>query len=285
MMDMPPVVIAHRGASLYAPEHTVAAYDLAQAMGADYLEQDVQLTADGALVVLHDETLDRTARGPVHSCTGPVRERTLAQLRECDFGSWFNDSFPDRARPEFVGAGILTLEEVLERYAGAVGLYIETKNPGDGPGMEEELVALLARHGLTGDDARDGRVILQSFSRASLRRVHELDPRIPLVQLYRRRMPSWLVQLRIRGVERYAVGIGPSRVRTSARLVRAAHGRGLLVHPYTVNDSTDMRELLELGANGLFTDAPDVMLRVLGREPGAKQEPGASRSTDLPGSR
>jgi glycerophosphoryl diester phosphodiesterase len=216
------------------------------------------------LVVLHDETLDRTARGPAHSCTGPARERTLAQLRECDFGSWFNDSFPDRARAEFAGARILTLDEVLERYAGAVGLYVETKNPGHGPGMEEALVALLARHGLAGDTVREGWLIVQSFSRASLRRVHELDQSIPLVQLYRRRVPSWLVQLRIRGVVRYAVGIGPSRVRTSARLVRAAHGRCLLVHPYTVNDSTEMRELLELGANGVFTDAPDMMPRVLG---------------------
>ena len=77
-----PIVIAHRGASGYAPEHTFASYDLAVEKGADYLEQDLQLTADGVLVVLHDATLDRTARGPAASCTGPVSEKTLAQVQE-----------------------------------------------------------------------------------------------------------------------------------------------------------------------------------------------------------
>jgi hypothetical protein len=91
------VVIAHRGASGHAPEHTFAAWDLALSQGVDYLEQDLQLTRDGALVVLHDDTLDRTVRAGGLPCLGPVRERTLAELRVCEAGSWFNQARPDRA--------------------------------------------------------------------------------------------------------------------------------------------------------------------------------------------
>src|SRR5919107_3041481 len=100
--DAPVLNVGHRGASGYAPEHTIPAYDLALKMGADYIEQDLQLTKDGVLVVLHDETLDRTARPTAESapgdCTGLVREKTLAQIKTCDVGSWFNDTYPQYAR-------------------------------------------------------------------------------------------------------------------------------------------------------------------------------------------
>ena len=139
------LVIAHRGASGYAPEHTFAAYDLAVEQGADYLEQDLQLTADGVLVVLHDATLDRTARGPAGSCTGPVSEKTLAQIQECDVGSWFNEAHPERADPAYVGLRIPTLEQVLDRYATDVRYYIEIKALGAGSGMEEPLLDLLGQ--------------------------------------------------------------------------------------------------------------------------------------------
>src|SRR3954465_9193700 len=108
------LIIAPRGASGHAPEPTFASYDLALKMGADYIEQDLQLTSDGVLVVLHDETLDRTARGPAESCTGLVSERTLAQIQQCDAGTWFNEAHPDLADPAYVGLRIPTMEQVLE---------------------------------------------------------------------------------------------------------------------------------------------------------------------------
>ena len=89
-----PTLIAHRGASVLAPEHTLAAYDLAIEIGADYLEHDLQLTFDGLLVILHDDTLDRTARGPAENCSGAVADKTLAQLETCDFGTWFTGRDP-----------------------------------------------------------------------------------------------------------------------------------------------------------------------------------------------
>src|SRR5215210_3526785 len=140
--------IGHRGASGEAPEHTIAAYDLAIREGADYIEQDLQLTRDGVLVVLHDETLDRTARGPAQNCTGRVDAKTLAQLKTCDVGTWFNEAFPDRARPEYVGLQIPTLEEVFQRYGKRINYYIETKSPETADRMEERLLALLDRYGL-----------------------------------------------------------------------------------------------------------------------------------------
>jgi len=142
-----PVVlnIGHRGASGYAPEHTFASYDLALKLGADYLEQDLQQTKDGVLVVMHDETLDRTARGPAANCTGLVRDKTLAQIKTCDVGSWFNQANPSAARPEYVGLRVPTLEEVFRRYGKRVNYYIETKSPESADHMEEALLALLSR--------------------------------------------------------------------------------------------------------------------------------------------
>ncbi|MBA2534784.1 MAG: glycerophosphodiester phosphodiesterase, partial [Rubrobacter sp.] len=118
--DAPVLNIGHRGASGYAPEHTFASYDLAIELGADYIEQDLQLTKDGVLVVLHDETLDRTARPTAESapgdCTGLVREKTLAQIKTCEVGSWFNEAYLQYASPDYVGLKIPTLEEVFQRY-------------------------------------------------------------------------------------------------------------------------------------------------------------------------
>ena len=114
--NRPPVLnVGHRGASGLAPEHTIASYDLALKLGADYIEQDLQMTSDGVLVVLHDQTLDRTARGPAANCQGPVAMKTLAQVKTCDVGSWFNEAHPELARKAYVRQRVPTLEEVLNR--------------------------------------------------------------------------------------------------------------------------------------------------------------------------
>jgi glycerophosphoryl diester phosphodiesterase len=101
--------IGHRGASGYAPEHTIPAYDLALEQGADYIEIDLQMTKDGVLVAMHDDTLDRTADAPEgvpkRFCSGPVIKRTLEQIKQCDVGSWFS--------PEYAGEQMPTLEEIF----------------------------------------------------------------------------------------------------------------------------------------------------------------------------
>lgn len=177
-----PQVIAHRGASGLAPEHTLAAFDLAIELGADWIEQDLHLTRDGVLVVVHDETLDRTARGPAESCTGPVRSRTPADLERCDFGAWFDEG-AEGGTGRFRGERIVTLDALFARYGRRTRYYIETKHPEHTPGVEEALVSLLARHDLLPRGDEPDRVIIQSFSPESLRRVRQLDSRLPLVQL------------------------------------------------------------------------------------------------------
>lgn len=273
------IVIAHRGASAHAPEHTLAAYDLAVEMGADYIEQDLQLTSDGVLVVMHDATLDRTTRGLRSRCRGPVIRRTLAEVRSCDAGAWFNLRHPERARPEYAGLQVPTLDEVLARYSGRSRFYIETKNPEEAPGMEDRLVALLDQHGLR-DAARDHRasrtavngwdppppVVIQSFSEASLRRVRTLAPELPLVQLFSSRSGRRTVAARLSVVAAYAAGIGPHHGVVDARLVEDAHAHGLVVHPYTVNDEPLMRRLIAVHADGVFTDRPDRLRAVLGAD-------------------
>jgi glycerophosphoryl diester phosphodiesterase len=285
--DAPVLNIGHRGASGYAPEHTIPAYDLALRMGADYIEQDLQLTKDGVLVALHDDTLDRTARPTAESapgdCTGLVIEKTLAQIKTCDVGTWFNETYPQYAKPEYVGLKIPTLEEVFQRYGTGVNYYIETKNPEAAPGMEEELLRLMDKYGLTEPAAAKWQVLIQSFSPLSLQKIHALDPSLPLIQLYFGAESSATIQATLDVARTYAVGIGPSKSDVDATLVEAAHARCLDVHPYTVNETAEMEALISLGVDGMFTNFPDRLEAVLGKEAaggksGAKLAAEASRA-------
>lgn len=252
--DDGPRVIAHRGASGHAPEHTFAAYDLALEMGADYLEQDIAMTRDGVLVCLHDATLDRTARGPAENCTGRVGTKTLAQLRTCDMGAWFNEAYPDRARPEYVGQVIPTLEEVFRRYGTDVNYYIETKTLGTLRPMEPELLRLINAYGLREGAVQRRQVLVQSFTPDSLLRMRLLDPELPLVQLL---FGGSSVTVPVAAT--YSFGIGPPVGETTQALVDQAHALGLAVHPYTVNETEDLDRIGNLCVDGIFTNFPDRM--------------------------
>jgi glycerophosphoryl diester phosphodiesterase len=262
--------IGHRGASGYAPEHTIPAYDLALEMGADYIEIDLQMTKDGVLVAMHDDTLDRTAVAPEgvpkRFCSGPVIKRTLEQIKMCDVGSWFNETYPQYADPEYVGLQIPTLEEIFQRYGTSVNYYIETKNPEAAPGMEEELLRLMDEYGLIEPAAQDWQVLIQSFSAESLQKIHALEPSLPLIQLFSSTETSESIQSRLAEVSTYAVGIGPSKSDVDAALVEAAHALCLDVHPYTVNETAEMEALIALGVDGMFTNFPDRLEEVLGKD-------------------
>jgi glycerophosphoryl diester phosphodiesterase len=258
-LDGPVLNIGHRGASGYAPEHTFAAYDLALEQGADYIEIDLQMTADGVLVALHDKTLNRTADAPEgvpkRYCRGLVSKKTLEQIKMCDAGSWF--------RPEYAGLQIPTLEEIFQRYGTSVNYYIETKNPEAAPGMEEELLRLLEEYNLIEPAAENWQVLIQSFSAESLLRIHELEPSLPLIQLYWAGT-SKTIQRDLETVSTYAVGIGPYKRDVDAALVAAAHELCLAVHPYTVNTVEEMEALISLDVDGMFTNFPDLLEGVLG---------------------
>src|SRR4030095_14263864 len=114
---------------------------------------------------------------------GPVASKTLAQVKTCDVGSWFNDAHPDLARPEYGGPAVPTLEEVFKRYRRRANYYIETKAPEAADHMEERLLALMARYKLAKPAAGRWQVLIQSCSPASLRKIHGLDPSLPLITL------------------------------------------------------------------------------------------------------
>lgn len=202
------------------------------------------MTRDGVLVVMHDPTLDRTT-----SCTGPVIEKTLSEIRDCDAGSWF--------APQFKSARVPTLREVFERYGQSANYYIETKNPDEAPGMEEALLALIDEFGLRAGAVERWQVLIQSFSRESLLKIRSLDAELPLIQLIGKEHDSAAIRASLAEIHTYAVGIGPARVSVDAALVAAAHETALHIHPYTVNEDAELRRMIALGVDGIFTDFPD----------------------------
>ena len=257
-------VIAHRGASGHAPEHTWPAYERAVEMGADFLEPDLQLTRDGHLIAFHDTTLDRTARGPAEICTGPVAERTLDEIRLCDVGCWFNERYPNRARSAYKGQRVVTLDELFARWGDQVRWYPETKNPEESPGMEEALLELIRRHGLRDAAVERGQVLIQSFSPTSLHHLRSLDPELHLVQL----LPGDAMDGRqaesvLQEIATYARGVGPNHALVDGSFMAAARRAGLLVHPWTVDDPEEMDHLITLGVDGLFTNFPDRLVALL----------------------
>ena len=282
IVDDTPILVAHRGASAYAPEHTLEAYELGIQQGADFIEPDLQITRDGVLIALHDATLDRTTNAPdvfpdrfreVESRGETVRrwfavDFTLDEIRQLDAGSWFD--------ARFAGARIPTLSEVIELARGRAGIFPETKAPGsyadEGFEMERMLLDELGRHGLERRGADPATpVIVQSFSAESLRVIrHELGSDLHTTFLISgSEAGSWLEASGIEEIATFATGIGPAKqlLIDHPGSVATAQAAGLSVVPWTFRardpgDFPDVdREMAhfvcELGVDGVFTDNPD----------------------------
>jgi glycerophosphoryl diester phosphodiesterase len=236
-----PLVLAHRGASAYAPENTLSAFRLALEMGADGFELDVTLSADGQPVVLHDDTLDRTTDG-----RGPAGRLTLTELRGLDAG--YRGKFEDR----FAGERLPTLDEALEAAGGRAIVNIELKRDRSrGPGLAQAVVDRLRAHGL------ERRVIVSSFQFSHLRRVKALAPEVPVGVLYNTAVfGPWLHRWLSRSFR--AEAHHPWQVGLTAQTVAWYHAQGYRVNTWTVNDPADMRRLIAAGVDGLITDRPDV---------------------------
>lgn len=263
-------VVAHRGASEEVPEHTLAAYERAIEEGADALECDVRLTADGHLVCVHDRRINRTSDGH-----GVVSTKTLAELDARDFGSWKPPAGATIAGDHFVvderRSRVLTLERLLSLVADSpreVGLAIETKHPTRYAGLvEQQVVAVLRRFGLVPPPDPDrSRVRVMSFSQLSLRRMRVLAPRVPTVFLMER------VPLRFRDGDLpfHACVAGPSMeiLREHPGYVARVHEAGHQVHVWTVDRSTDVHLCRELEVDAIITNRPGKVLAQLGRGPG-----------------
>lgn len=250
--------VAHRGASGHAPEHTLAAYELGEQMKGDFIEVDLQMTEDGVLIAMHDEKVDRTTDG-----SGFVKEMTLAEIKQLDAGSWFNEAYPDKAQPEYAGLTVPTLEEVIEEFGRGSRYYIETKAPNVYPEMQEELLRILYKHKLIGSNEASSKVLVQSFSADSLLEIHELDPEIPLIQLISYSEPATITDQEISAIKEYALGIGTSYTRIDKEYVKKIRENDLLIHPYLVNSKSEMERLLDWGVTGMFTNFPDRLDEVL----------------------
>ena len=172
------------------------------------------------------------------------------------------------------------LEEIFQRYGRSVNYYIETKNPESAPGMEEELLRLMDGHGLTQPAAERWQVLIQSFSPASLQKIHAYNSSLPLIQLYSSTETSATIQANLDAARTYSVGIGPSKTDVDEPLVTAAHARCLDIHPYTVNEKKEMRALISLGVDGMFTNFPDRLDQVLGKD-AASGTTAAQRSAEV----
>ncbi|HEY3313106.1 MAG TPA: glycerophosphodiester phosphodiesterase family protein [Anaerolineales bacterium] len=237
MMHFPtPIFFAHRGASAYAPENTLAAFELAARQGAPAIEFDVKLTSDRKVVIIHDLSLDRTTNG-----SGPVARQSLAALRELDAGSWMSE--------EFRGEKIPLLEEVFEAVGNKLLINIELTNYGTPfDGLVGEVAALVRKHGL------QEKIIFSSFSPPNLAAAQRLLPDVPRGQLIPEGRQGWMQRLAARFMSLDAEHPFTSDV--DAGLVQRLHGRGRRIHAWTVNDPAEMRRLYAIGVDGIFSDDP-----------------------------
>lgn len=240
-----PLVLGHRGASAYAPENTLEAFRLALAQGADGLELDVTLSADGVPVVIHDDRLDRTTNGQ-----GPVNRRTLRELKSLDAG------YTARFGQQFAGARLPTLAEVFEAFDSAPVINVELKHDhSPGRQLAQKVVEVIRTHG------QQDRVLLSSFQFSSLGRVKALAPELPVALLYM--APIFGPRL-----AKCLAGRLPHEAHHPASLgLRAAdinwyHQQGLRVNTWTVDDEAEMRRLIADGVDGLITNRPDVAVRL-----------------------
>jgi glycerophosphoryl diester phosphodiesterase len=254
-------VIAHRGASAYAPENTLPAVDLGADMRADYVEIDVQMSSDGELVVMHDTTLARTTDVETHypdRAPWNVRDFTLEEIETLDAGSWFG--------AEFAGTGVPTLQQVLDTLRGRAGLLLEVKSPQLYPGIAEAIVAELDGEGWLQADPRAGRLIVQSFDWQFMEQFNQLAPQVPAGLLGGPPSEAQMAEL-----SAWADQINPSHTRVTAAFVDMVHRYGMETWPYTVNDADRMRQLIDLGVDGVITDRPDVLIEVVDEDRGERQ--------------
>lgn len=234
-------VLAHRGASAYAPENTLSAFRLAIEQQADWLEMDVQQTRDGQLVVFHDLRMERTSNGK-----GALRDLTLAEVRQLDAGSWFGAAFAGEQIPTFEEVVALAVQHNIR-------IFPEIKDPRFYPGIEERVAATISAAGY------EDRTIVQSFDMGSLERLRLVNSRLKLAALYTAASP-------LRGEPPIGVTIvGPpwELLANEPTLVREIHASGRQVVVWSVDSAAAVRSLADAKVDGIITGRPDVVRAAL----------------------
>ncbi len=236
--------IAHRGAAARAPENTMVAFEMAVELGADAIELDLHVSRDGELVVIHDNTLDRTTDGQ-----GPVHARSLQELKRLDAGRWFGEGF--------AGQRIPTLAEVLDRFSGKVPLALEVKaGSAFFRGIEEKVVSALREHQAI------AQVAVASFDHYALLRLKELEPCLRTGALLVGRPVSMPAVAQPSKAD--AMALEFSLVTKTE--VDACHAAGLQLVVWVVNEPAQMRHFIDLGVDGIITDSPDLLRQVLSEQ-------------------
>jgi glycerophosphoryl diester phosphodiesterase len=233
-----PLVIAHRGASAYAPENTMAAFERAVDLGADAIELDAKLTRDGVVAILHDDTLDRTTNG-----VGRLRSFTIEEIQEFDAGVKFS--------PKFAGEGIPSLREVFQKFSDEILLNIELTNySSKRDDLPERVIQLVVELGLV------ERVLLSSFNPIALIKCRRINREIPTALVIHGREPRLLRNI-FQAFLNYDF-FHPHEATVGSEII----GKKLKIHAWTVNDELRIKELLTLGITGIITDVPDVAIQV-----------------------
>jgi len=240
----PVLVVAHRGFSGAAPENTLAAFRKAIDAGSDMIELDIQLSKDGKIVVIHDETLERATNGQ-----GKVVDHTLQELKKLDAGSRFG--------AEFSGERIPTLREVLDLVKGRVLVNIEIKNPAHG----RYPITELADKGLQAvKKARMlDRVIFSSFNPVSLEHIQQKEPQAWVALLFHR---AWNSLPELTGGKAYEV-LNLRNIHLSREKISRVHKEGMKVNVYTVNTEEELEQFVKWGVDGIITNYPDRLIRIL----------------------
>jgi glycerophosphoryl diester phosphodiesterase len=248
-------VIAHRGASIDAPENTLSAFELAIQQGADMLELDVRLSKDQEVIVFHDRSLKRTA-----SQDYLLNQCTLLELKHFDAGAWFG--------PRFVGEEIPTLAEVLQMCAGRIMLNIEIKKDAvfrSEDLIEKKILALLEQYNML------GHVMISSFEPLALKRIKAREPQVSTALLYgntlhsnlRSKLPVYNYQ-----AFRWVLAVKADSLNLRYPLVTAASMRRsretrIRMHPFTSDSVKSQKKLIRLGVDGIITNRPERLQQVL----------------------
>jgi glycerophosphoryl diester phosphodiesterase len=240
-------IIAHRGASAYYPENTIPSFEGAVAMGADMVELDVQLTSDKEVVVFHDEKISRCADG-----RGRIADYTLAQLEKLDAGSWYDKKFKNTRIP--------TLAEVLDICKNRIAVNIEIKTEAVSKmffgGIEEKCLKIIEQRGMR------KHVVFSSFDPRAIMHLKQIDETAKAAVLFEKnkygsKLPSDIID----SVGADAFNCSKSELSKKWMLDIKSHG--ISVNIYTVDDVRNMKRIINMGVNGIFTNKPDVLKRVL----------------------
>jgi len=260
-----PWVIAHQGSERLFPSNTLLAMEGSAALGVDALEMDIRATRDGVLVVIHDETVDRTTDG-----TGVVSDMTFAQLRQLDAGYYWTDdegeTYPYRGQ----GITIPSFEEVLTAFPD-MRLIVEIKP--QHPAIAQAACQLLRQHGLS------EQVLIGSVHDEVLDAFRTACPEAPTSMVESEIRPFWILNTLFLG-QLYQAPTGAAAIQVperaslpvlgevqviTPRFVRTIHAHNLEIHAWTINETADMERLLATGIDGIITDRPDRLLALLGR--------------------